>query len=337
MTLSAVSMQMKALETELGVDLFDRTVRPPRLTPIGRTVVEAAIPLLQREDSLLEICRPTDTLVGHFRIGFVTTAAVRLLPDFLKNAKQNAPRATFAFETGLSKALQEKVVSGQLDAAIVTDAEGVPDALAELVLREEPFVFAAHENLLNDGLAGLLRQHSFFHFMPDTGIGKLIAGEMLKHERPKGAETIVLDNLEAIMECVSAGLGLRFCPLPMLCDIGPPTSKASVFRRPRPENWFLPPRARAHWPDGKPRSQLCFYLTRQKRKTVRLRTHSQLVTSAARVIAERKTFGQRPSVINATLAGGLGEEGFKVRHLRGAQPEKIRHVTARFSSRESCR
>ena len=214
MTLSALSMQMKALETELGVDLFDRSVRPPRLTPIGRTVVEAAIRLLQREDSLLEICRPTDTLVGHFRIGFVTTAAVRLLPDFLKNAKQNAPRATFAFETGLSKALQEKVVSGQLDAAIVTDAEGVPDALAELVLREEPFVFAAHENLLNDGLAGLLRQHPFFHFMPDTGIGKLIAGEMLKHERPKGAETIVLDNLEAIMECVSAGLGFTLLPTP---------------------------------------------------------------------------------------------------------------------------
>ncbi|WP_299851965.1 LysR family transcriptional regulator [uncultured Roseovarius sp.] len=214
MTLSALSMQMKALETELGVDLFDRSVRPPRLTPIGRTIVEAAIPLLHREESLLEICRSTDTLVGHFRIGFVTTAAVRLLPDFLKNVPRHAPQATFAFETGLSKALQEKVLSGQLDAALVTDAEGVPDTLAELVLWEEPFVFAAHENLLKDGLAGLLNRHPFFHFMPDTGIGKLIAGEMLRHERPKSCETIVLDNLEAIMECVSAGIGFTLLPAP---------------------------------------------------------------------------------------------------------------------------
>lgn len=214
MTLSAVSMQMKALETELGVDLFDRTVRPPRLTPIGRTIVEASIPILQHEDDLLEICRPTDTLVGHFRVGFVTTAAVRLLPDFLNNAKHQAPQATFSFETGLSKALQEKVVSGQLDAALVTDAEGVPDALTELVLREEPFVFAANERLLKDGLAGLLSAQPFFHFMPDTGIGKLIADEMLKHKRPKGSETIVLDNLEAIMECVSAGLGFTLLPAP---------------------------------------------------------------------------------------------------------------------------
>lgn len=214
MTLSALSMQMKALEAELGVDLFDRTVRPPRLTPIGRTIVEAATPLLQREDKLLGLCRPTDTLVGHFRIGFVTSAAVRLLPDFLKNAKREAPQATFAFETGLSKVLQEKVVNGQLDAALVTDADGVPDALSELVLREESFVFAAHETLLKDGLTGLLREHPFFHFMPDTGIGKLIAGEMLKYKRPKGAETIVLDNLEAIMECVSAGLGFTLLPAP---------------------------------------------------------------------------------------------------------------------------
>lgn len=214
MTLSALSMQMKALEAELGVDLFDRSVRPPRLTPTGRSIVEEAISLLQREESLLDICRPTDALVGHFRIGFVTTAAVRLLPDFLKNAKVSAAQASFEFETGLSKALQDKVVSGQLDAALVTDAEGVPDSLAELVLREEPFVFAAHENLLEDGLAGLLNGPPFFHFMPDTGIGKLIAGEMLKHERPKGSETIVLDNLEAIMECVSAGLGFTLLPAP---------------------------------------------------------------------------------------------------------------------------
>ena len=137
-----------------------------------------------------------------------------MLPNFLNNAKRQTPQATFSFETGLSKVLQEKVVSGQLDAALLTDAEGVPDTLAEKVLREEPFAFAAHEKLLKDGLAGLLNAQPFFHFMPDTGIGKLIAGEMLKHKRPKGSETIVLDNLEAIMECVSAGLGFTLLPVP---------------------------------------------------------------------------------------------------------------------------
>lgn len=214
MTLSALSMQMKALETELGVDLFDRSMRPPRLTPVGRSIVDEAVPLLQCEESLLEICRSDTTLVGHFRIGFVTTAAVRLLPAFLENAKRHAPQASFELQTGLSKALQTKVVNGQLDAAIVTDADGLPDALSELVLRKEPLVFAACKSLLTAGLDGLLKEQAFFHFMPDTGIGKLIANEMLQHKRPKHTETIVLDNLEAIMECVSAGLGFTLLPAP---------------------------------------------------------------------------------------------------------------------------
>ena len=50
--------------------------------------------------------------------------------------------------------------------------------------------------------------------MPDTGIGKLIERAMLDYDRPNDARTIVMDNLEAIMECVVAGLGFTLLPLP---------------------------------------------------------------------------------------------------------------------------
>lgn len=213
-TLSALSMQMKALEAELGVGLFDRTVRPPRLTPVGAAVVEEARGILAREDSLLELCRPSEALVGHFKLGFVTTAAVRMLPGFLKTAQDAAPLARFSVETGLSAVLQEKVLTGQIDAAVVTDADGLPPQVSSSLLRREPFVFAAHENLMTDGLHGLMARHTFFHFMPDTGIGKLIARAMLHQRRPEGARSIVLDDLEAIMECVAAGLGFTLLPVP---------------------------------------------------------------------------------------------------------------------------
>ncbi|WP_299208747.1 LysR family transcriptional regulator [uncultured Tateyamaria sp.] len=214
MTLPALSMQMKALESELAVELFDRSVRPPRLTPIGRSVVHEAAALLQTEDSLIELCRPSDSLVGRFRLGFITTAAVRLLPGFLDNAQKNAPHATFEFETGLSRTLQNRVLAGQIDAAVLTDADGLPNELLATVIREEPFVFAAHSTLMADGMRGLLAKHPFFHFMPDTGIGKLIANEMARHDRQTAANTVVLDNLEAIMECVTNGLGFTLLPEP---------------------------------------------------------------------------------------------------------------------------
>ena len=177
-------------------------------------VVKEAIPLLQQEKRLLEICRPGKDLSGSFRLGFITTAAVRLLPGFLLAASQDAPLASFEFETGLSATLQDKVMSGQLDAAVITDADGLPSKLSANLLRQEPFVFAAHKSLLKDGLAGLISKHPFLHFMPDTGIGKLIERAMLDYDRPNDARTIVMDNLEAIMECVVAGLGFTLLPLP---------------------------------------------------------------------------------------------------------------------------
>lgn len=214
MTLPALSMQMKALEAELGVQLFDRSVRPPRLTPLGRAIVDKAADVLAREDALLELCVADDDLVGKFRIGFVTSAAARLLPQFLKRSQHRMKRAEFAFETGLSRSLQEKVLTGNLDAAVVTGTEGNLRGLTQIELRREPFVFTAHSSISNSGLDTLIAQHAFFHFMPQTGIGQLIADAMKEIDRPVAAPIVVLDNLEAIMGCVKAGLGFTLLPAP---------------------------------------------------------------------------------------------------------------------------
>jgi DNA-binding transcriptional LysR family regulator len=214
MTLSALSMQMKALEAELAVQLFDRSVRPPRLTPMGRAIVAKANRVLDQEDALLELCRPDGDLVGKFRMGFVTSAAARLLPGFLENASQNMKRAAFEFETGLSEVLQDKVRSGTLDAAVVTGTEVNPGGLHQVVLRREPFVFACDAAIADQGLDMLIARQTFFHFMPQTGIGKLITAAMKQTRRPAGAPTVMLDNLEAIMGCVKTGLGFTLLPEP---------------------------------------------------------------------------------------------------------------------------
>lgn len=214
MTLSALSMQMKALEAELNVELFDRSVRPPRLTPMGLAIVAKATDLLDREDALIELCAPRDDLVGKFRMGFVTSAAARLLPGFLENTLAHMRLATFEFETGLSETLQQKVRAGRLDAAVVTSTEVNAQDLDQFVLRWEPFVFAVHASDASKGLDCLIKQHKFFHFMPQTGIGKLISQAMKQIDRPKSAPTVMLDNLEAIMGCVKSGLGFTLLPEP---------------------------------------------------------------------------------------------------------------------------
>ena len=214
MTLSAVSMQMKTLERDLDVALFDRSFRPPKLTPQGRAIAGRAERLLSAEDDLLQLCSPGNQLVGRFRIGFIATASVRLLPGFLRQAGIRAPRALFDLETGLSEALEEKVLGGQLDAAVVT-ASGKPDPqLNYLNLRTEPLVYALPSTAGEKSLEDLVTEMPFLHFAPGTGIGKLIAAYMVGPDGLHPQKTIVLDGVEAILECVKSGLGLTLLPAP---------------------------------------------------------------------------------------------------------------------------
>jgi len=214
MTLSAVSMQMKSLETELGVTLFDRSFRPPQLTPIGRSIANHATTLLDAEEKLVGVCNPGNHMAGHFRIGFVTTASVRLLPDFLKSAAKLAPRAKFSLETGLSEVLEAKVLSGQLDAAIVTASREFSPDLQYDVLYDEPLVFALPYEKKNLSFNTLVADTTFLQFMPSTGIGKLIANQILKIRTGGQGPTITLNNVETIVECVKKGIGFTLLPRP---------------------------------------------------------------------------------------------------------------------------
>ncbi len=213
MTLSTVSMQMTALETELGSKLFDRAFRPPRLTPIGRAVCDHAEQLVTAERGLLDACSGEADLTGHYRVGFVPTASIRLLPGFLIRAQKIAGDAQFEIETGLSEVLETGVLSGRLDAAVLTPSPVQQPELEHRTLRQEPLAYAAAETVSGCTAAELFERLPFFHFLPESGIGKLIALK-LDEQGLRSDKPIFLDSVEAIMECVNKGIGFTLLPEP---------------------------------------------------------------------------------------------------------------------------
>ncbi|MDA7963589.1 LysR family transcriptional regulator [Ruegeria sp.] len=211
MTLSALSMQMKTLEDDLGAPLFDRSFRPPKLTPVGEKVALEAKTVVEAEARLRSYCSENDTLSGQFHIGVVTSMAARSLSAFLRSAASQAPLARFSFETGLSEILCQDVRAGSLDAAIVTE---IPEATAGLVcdgLYDEEMVLISPLNCNDLDHEELARNLPFFHFRPNSGIGRLIAKFCTDLEvTPK--QSIYLDNIEAIVNCVRDGLGYSLLP-----------------------------------------------------------------------------------------------------------------------------
>ena len=105
LTQSAVSMQIKSLEEELGVELFDRRVRPPVMTPAAMAIVTPAREVLTLVQSIAERVKHSQSLSGRLALGAIQTASVSLLPDCLSLVSRRYPGIQVTVETGLSALL----------------------------------------------------------------------------------------------------------------------------------------------------------------------------------------------------------------------------------------
>lgn len=87
-----LSAQIKQLEGNLGVKLFDRTSRGVRLTEAGRLLLEEARRIFVQLDQTVDMVRRVgDGRIGRLRLGFVPSAAHSVLPTMLREFRERFP------------------------------------------------------------------------------------------------------------------------------------------------------------------------------------------------------------------------------------------------------
>ncbi len=107
-SLSAVSLQLRGLESETGLTLFDRRTRPPQLTEEGRDFVGRAREVLVQWEALSDgLSR--DPASGLLKVGAVHTAVSEVLPAALQRLQAERPELSLRLATGLSHDLEEQV------------------------------------------------------------------------------------------------------------------------------------------------------------------------------------------------------------------------------------
>lgn len=120
----AVSAQIKALEEELGLSLFDRTVRGMSLTPHGVVILSKAEQLLaQQRDLLDEARRLRGGLSGRLRLGSNRGASAVLLGKLLAQLSETAPELDVSLEFGSPPDIATALREGRLDAGFYTEYE----------------------------------------------------------------------------------------------------------------------------------------------------------------------------------------------------------------------
>src|SRR5210317_2227283 len=79
-----LSGQIKKLEDELGIAIFERTNRSVEITPVGEEIVALARQMMEQADAIEQLARAHhDPLAGPLRIGAIPTLSPYLMPLLL--------------------------------------------------------------------------------------------------------------------------------------------------------------------------------------------------------------------------------------------------------------
>jgi len=117
----AVSEQIRKLEEELGVRLFDRTQRSVSLTVAGTALLDEARRVLrQAELAQLAARNASSEALEQLRLGFVAASLPPGVPLALQRLSIGETRAQVQLETGPALRLLEGVRADRLDAAVVS-------------------------------------------------------------------------------------------------------------------------------------------------------------------------------------------------------------------------
>ncbi len=210
-TQSAVTVQMRGLEEELGQGLFDRSKRPPTLSEAGRALVPRAQEVVQAYDRLFEDAGAS-ALQGHLRLGVVPGVITGAMPRALAALRGKYPAMHVELAMGLSKDLVERVQRGAVDAAIVSDLVEGGAGLQWSPFAREPLVLIAPMDAAGRRAEELVEAYPFIRYTRQAWVGQLI-DRFLKERRLRVREAMTLDTLEAITAMVHHGLGVSIVPL----------------------------------------------------------------------------------------------------------------------------
>lgn len=139
-----LSQQIKALESELDVELFKRTARGAELTPAGVVFAEEARKVLDNAEHATRAAkRAARGETGRLRVGFTGTAAFNEeVSSLIRRFQGKYPDAELTLHEATSGVLLESLEAGQLDVAIVRPIRRFAEGLKLEAWRDESMFVA---------------------------------------------------------------------------------------------------------------------------------------------------------------------------------------------------
>ena len=210
-THAAVSQQMRKLEVEFGVTLFNRSKRTPELTPIGRAIVPRAKDVIGAYDSILPSVLGDEGIIGEISLGALPTSLTGLAPLTIRLLKKKFDHLHVCINPGLTLPLLAEIEIGRLDAAIISKPPHLPAQVSSRFLTDEPMQLLAAQNAKSSDPLKLIQENPFIRFNRNAVVGQLIEN-WLQDMNLRVEEAMELESLEAISSMVAADIGVSIVP-----------------------------------------------------------------------------------------------------------------------------
>jgi len=133
----AVSKQIRNLEHELGVRLFDRGGRRLELTDAGRAFLEKAYAILEQVgEAERAAVRAGRGEVGRLALGFTGMTLYSVMPEVVRAFGERFPEVELALRETCTRTLTEALLAGRLDAGFLHPPVAAPEIAMQTVLSE---------------------------------------------------------------------------------------------------------------------------------------------------------------------------------------------------------
>lgn len=205
-TPSAISMQMKQLESYFGQLLFDRSGAHPKPTPLAFQVVQLMGEALDGLDVLRkESCVQ---IRGTLRLGIIENLQAVVLPGAVRWLKRHHPGLELQLVRGRSATLISAVKAGEVQAALVAQSPDAGTATLQWTpIATQALVLITPPGVPEQEIEVLFRQYEWIRYDRATASGSMAA--RFVHERVGDIRGgMELGSPNAIVAMVSAGLGI---------------------------------------------------------------------------------------------------------------------------------
>ena len=211
---SSVTGHIQSLEHELGVPLFDRLGPTLKITSPGTRLLKYADDILKLVDEAhLEVPEQTEPS-GPLVVGSVESLFAYKLSPILREYILRYPKVSLIFRTGVSMDLREQARKGLLDVALLLDKPFTDDTLIITPLRQERLLILVHPTHRLAAKASVLASdlESETIIVPEPGSYRSVFEKYLDDNGIRMTSTIEFSSVEAIKQCVIAGIGITLLP-----------------------------------------------------------------------------------------------------------------------------